>query len=198
MRRSIPLLRSDYQFEPTGNQCHTYGLSLWFPYYGTGVGPQNTNGGAWGPGQYVVRSSLAPAYASSVDVGTASEKDWALLHTMNEEFVRIQDDLLYSDFYPLTEYSLENDVWMALQFDRPAAGSGVVLVFRRPHARAATMRFVLQGLDSGRQYRIENFDRNGSELQYGASLMHRGLEVSLAEAPGSAIVHYERQTGGSA
>ncbi len=198
MRRSIPLLRSDYQFEPTGNQCHTYGISLWLPYYGTGVGPQNTNDGAWGSGQYVVRSSLAPSYASSVDTGTATEEDWALLRTMNEEFVRIQDDLLYSDFYPLTDYSLEDDVWMAFQFDRPAVGSGAVLVFRRRDAQAATMRFFLHGLDAGRQYRIENFDLGGSELLSGKSLMQKGLQFSLLDAPASAIVHYERQSGGSA
>ena len=198
MRRSVPLLRSDYQFEPTGNQCQTYGISLWLPYYGTGVGPQNTNDGAWGTGQYVVRSSLAPSYASSVDVGTASEEDWVLLRTMNEEFVRIQDDLLYSDFYPLTGFSLDDDVWMAFQFDRPAVGSGVVLVFRRPDAQAATMRFVLHGLDAGKQYRVENFDLNGSESLSGKILMHEGLEFSLLHAPGSAIVHYERQSGGSA
>jgi alpha-galactosidase len=198
MRRSVPLLRSDYQFEPTGNQCQTYGISLWLPYYGTGVGPQTTNDGAWGPGQYVVRSSLAPSYTSSVDAGTASKEDWALLRTMNEEFVRIQDDLLYSDFYPLTEFSLEDDVWMAFQFDRPAAGSGVVLVYRRPNAQAATMRFILQGLDAGTQYRIENFDLSGKELLSGKSLMHKGLGFSLLDAPASAIVHYERQPGGSA
>ena len=198
MRRSVPLLRSDYQFEPTGNQCHTYGISLWLPYYGTGVGPQNTNDGAWGPGQYVVRSSLAPSYASSVDVGTANEEDWALLRTMNQEFVRIQDDLLYSDFYPLTEYSLEDDVWMAFQFDRPAAGSGVVLVFRRPSAPAETMRFALHGLDAGGQYRIENFDLGVSEMASGKSLMDKGLEFSRLPAPGSAIVQYERRSGGSA
>jgi alpha-galactosidase len=198
MRRSVPLLRSDYQFEPTGNQCQTYGISLWLPYYGTGVGPQTTNDGAWGSGQYVVRSSLAPSYASSVDAGTASEEDWALLRTMNEEFVRIQDDLLYSDFYPLTEFSLEDDVWMAFQFDRPAAGSGVVLVFRRPDAQAATRRFILHGLDAGRQYRIENFDLSGRELLSGRSLMSQGLKFSLMDAPASAIVHYERQSRGSA
>ena len=198
MRRSIPLLRSDYQFEPIGNQCQTYGLSLWFPYYGTGVGPQQTNDGAWGPGQYVVRSSLAPSYASSVDVATASEEDWALLRTMNEEFARIQDDLLYSDFYPLTDFSLDNDVWMALQFDRPAAGSGVVLVFRRHDAQVPTMRFALQGLVAGGKYRIENFDERGTELLSGARLMLRGLELSLPDAPASAIVRYVRQSGGSA
>jgi hypothetical protein len=117
---------------------------------------------------------------------------------MNEEFVRIQDDLLYSDFYPLTEFSLEEDVWMAFQFDRPAAGSGVVLVFRRSDAQATTMRFILHGLDVDRQYRIEDFDLNSKELLSGKSLMHQGLEFSLLEAPGSAIVHYERQSSGSA
>jgi alpha-galactosidase len=146
----------------------------------------------------VVRSSLAPSYASSVEVGTASEEDWALLRTMNEEFVRIQDDLLYSDFYPLTEFSLENDVWMAFQFDRPAAGSGVVLAFRRPDARATSMRLMLHGLDAAGQYRIENFDLNGSQMLSGKSLMQHGLELSLLDAPASAIVHYERQPGGSA
>jgi alpha-galactosidase len=197
MRRSVPLDRSDYQFEPTGQQCQTYGISLWLPYYGTGVGPQNTHDGAWGSGQYVVRSSLAPSYASSVVARTASDEDWALLRTMNEEFVRIQDDLLYSDFYPLTEFSLEDDVWMAFQFDRPAARSGVVLVFRRPQTKTATMRFTLHGLDAGKRYRIDNFDESGTELLSGKSLMQHGLEVSLSDAPASAIVQYERQSGGS-
>ena len=128
------------------------------------MGPQSTHDGAWGSGQYVVRSSLAPSYASSVDAGTASEEDWALLRTMNEEFVRIQDDLLYSDFYPLTQYSLEDDVWMAFQFDRPMAGSGVVLVFRRPHALTATVRFHLQGLDANSRYQLENFDTSSKDL----------------------------------
>lgn len=87
---------------------------------------------------------------------------------------------------------------MAFQFNRPTAGSGSVLVFRRPDAQAATMRFILQGLDAGSQYRIENFDLVGRELVSGTSLMHKGLEVSLLDAPASAIVHYERQSGGSA
>jgi alpha-galactosidase len=117
---------------------------------------------------------------------------------MNEEFVRIQDDLLYSDFYPLTGFSLADDVWMALQFDRPDAGSGAVLVFRRPDALAATMRFILHGLDAERLYRIDNFDLSGTKLVSGKSLMQQGLEISLLDAPASAIVHYERQTSRSA
>lgn len=37
MRRAVPLLRSDYIMEPVGNQGHTYGLSLWLPFQGTGT-----------------------------------------------------------------------------------------------------------------------------------------------------------------
>ena len=40
LRRAVPLLRSDYQFghEATmPNQGHTYGISSWIPYYGSGL-----------------------------------------------------------------------------------------------------------------------------------------------------------------
>ena len=37
LRRAVPLLRSDYIMEPVGNQCHTYGIAFWYPYYGTGT-----------------------------------------------------------------------------------------------------------------------------------------------------------------
>jgi Glycosyl hydrolase family 36 C-terminal domain len=73
----------------------------------------------------------------------------------------------------------------------------VVLVFRRPHTKTATMRFILHGLDAGKHYRIDNFDESGTELLSGKSLMQHGLEISLSDAPASAIVQYERQSLGS-
>jgi alpha-galactosidase len=36
MRRAVSRTRSDYLIEPIGEQCHTYGIALWLPYYGTG------------------------------------------------------------------------------------------------------------------------------------------------------------------
>jgi alpha-galactosidase len=194
MRRAVPLLRSDYQFEPTGNQSQTFGISFWLPYYGTGIGPQATNGGAWGSSQYVVRSSLAPCYTSAVDATTATDRDWAELISMNHDFERIQDDLLYSDFYPLTEFSLKNDAWMALQFNRPDAGTGTVLVFRRPDARARSMRFLLQGLSATATYQVENLDRAGAQSITGQSLSRSGLQVDLPEAPAAAIFRYKVQS----
>ena len=190
MRRSVPLLRSDYQFEPTGNQSQTFGISLWLPYYGTGVGPQATNGRAWGSGQYVMRSSLAPCYTTAVDPNTATDKDWADLISVNHDFQQIQHDLLYSDFYPLTEFSLKDDAWMVLQFDRPKAGTGTVLAFRRPKVRAKNIRVQLQGLLAAQSYRVKNLDRPGVQTATGQSLYQSGLEVELSEAPAAAIFKY--------
>jgi len=51
MRRAVPLPRSDYIMEPVGNQGHTYGLSFWLPFQGTGTGS-----GALSP--YLLRSTL--------------------------------------------------------------------------------------------------------------------------------------------
>ena len=56
---------------------------------------------------------------------------------------------------------------------------------------------LLHGLDAGQHYRIDNFDENGTELLSGRGLMQHGLEISLSDAPASAIVQYERQSGGS-
>ena len=50
MRRAVPLLRSDYLFEPVGQQGHTYGLSFWLPFHGTGYTPSNAVGWGWGTG----------------------------------------------------------------------------------------------------------------------------------------------------
>lgn len=196
MRRAVPLLRSDYQFEPTGNQSHTYGISFWLPYYGTGVGPQSAHNGDWGSEQYVVRSSLAPCYASSLDAETASDEQWDVLRKMNEDFLEIKDDLLYSDFYPLTAFSLEGNVWMALQYHRPEVGSGVILAFRRPQAAAATKEFRLQGLKSRANYLVENLDGGHGQKLSGQTLASRGVTVSLPTAPAAAIIRY-RELGGA-
>ncbi|MCX5759876.1 MAG: NPCBM/NEW2 domain-containing protein, partial [Candidatus Hydrogenedentes bacterium] len=50
LRRAVPLLRSDWYNNPGGQQCLTYGLSLWIPYHGTGV--------IYERDEYWVRSSM--------------------------------------------------------------------------------------------------------------------------------------------
>jgi hypothetical protein len=59
------------------------------------------------------------------------------------------------------------------------------------------MRLTLQGLDAASRYQVDNFDQSGTKSVSGKSLMRHGLEIALADAPGSAIVRYERQSDGS-
>jgi len=55
-------------------------------------------------------------------------------------------DYYTGDFYPLTPYSLENDVWMAWQFNRSDIGAGMVQAFRRADSFYESARFKLNGL----------------------------------------------------
>ncbi len=59
LRRSVPLLRSDYLSEPIGQQGHTYGIASWMPFYGTGTGATEA---------YEFRSHIGPHLTMGYDV----------------------------------------------------------------------------------------------------------------------------------
>jgi alpha-galactosidase len=98
--------------------------------------------------------------------------------------------LLYSDFYPLTNYSLAVDVWFAFQYNRPESGTGVLEAFRRPGAPTPVRSFASRGLIPGRRYQLKNLATDEVEVRTGRSLMDDGVMISLASAPGAAIVSY--------
>jgi alpha-galactosidase len=99
----------------------------------------------------------------------------------------------YGDYYPLTSYSLEEDAWMAWQFDRPDVGQGMVQVFRRAESPFETARFKLHGLDPKATYRLTNLDQPGSRQATGQELLEQGLPVTLSRRPLSAIITYCKQ-----
>ena len=191
LRRALPLLRSDYQSfqgDPAygpGNQGHTYGLSLWFPYYGQGV--------YYNPRQllYSVRSSLSPAFGFCVDVRTAGV-DWTMVRRIADQWRRVAPCFL-GDFYPLAPYRSENDAWMAWQFDLPESGKGMVQVFRRADSPYESARFRLRGLDADGRYELTDLDDPGRTRQFtGQELREHGLAVVLAEKPSASIFAYTR------
>jgi alpha-galactosidase len=67
LRRGVPFLRSDYQFEPVGQQSRTYGISFWLPFNGGGITPVTPQTGHTGPPRMscAVASCLASALAST-------------------------------------------------------------------------------------------------------------------------------------
>jgi len=194
LRRAVPLLRSDYLFEPVGQQGHTYGLSFWMPFYGTAYCPSNTVGWGWGTGEtsydpYTRRSNMCPANTACFDFRVAVDDD--LIQKLYKEWLRVAPNFS-GDYYPLTEHSLKKDAWIAWQFHRPKQGMGFVQAFRRDKSEDPQGRFKLRGLVPEATYEIQNVDETEKMERAGQELMGEGLEISIETAPGAATVVIER------
>jgi len=181
LRRSVPLHRSDYIFESVGSQCHTYGLAFWVPFYGIGTMAEDP---------YCIRSMLCPHFTGGWDV-RRRDLDYELLRRMIAQWQRVAPYFM-GDYYPLTGYSLENDVWMAWQFDRPDLGEGMVQVFRRADSVYEAGRLRLRGLEPDARYRLTDLDAGRSKQMTGLELMEQGLPVALKERPAAVIITYQR------
>ena len=185
MRRSLPFLRSDSIFDPVGNQGHTYGLSFWLPYHGTGTPPRQFD-------LYELRSHLAcPHDIPCWDVRDRG-LDYDRLRRVVHEW-RGYAGCYFGDFYPLTPYSLAAEAWMAWQFHLPDSGRGLVQAFRRPASVYESARFKLRDLDRGARYLVRDLDRPAPEEMDGATLMDTGLLVTAPAAPCAVVIQYERK-----
>ncbi len=190
LRRALPLLRSDYQSfsgDPSyapGNQCHTYGMAFWIPYFGTGT--------YYNADQlvYATRSYMCPAFGFCWDVRKPGV-DWDQFRRLTEDWKTISDDML-GDYYPLVPYSLEDGVWMAWQFNRPEAGSGFIQAFRRGGSVYESARLKLHGLDPAARYRVADRDAPGSVEMTGRELGDPGLLVTIRDRPGAVILTYRQ------
>jgi len=192
MRRSVPLLRSDYLFEPIGQQAHTYSLSSWLPFYGTGYCPSNAAGWGWGTGglsydPYIRRSNMCPSNIGCFDFRVKVDDE--LILKLYNEWLEIGPDY-FGDYYPLTDYSLTEDVWMAWQFNRPDSGEGFVQAFRRQKSFYSAVQLKLRGLNSEATYLIRNYDLPETTTASGRELMEKGLEITIPESPGAATIKY--------
>lgn len=200
MRRSVPRTRSDYLFEPVGEQSHTYGLAFWLPYYGTGcmdaVTDQETNNHFYGSlashtdEAYFFRSELNPVMIWSSDV---SRKDlhYDVLRKLLAQWKEVSPNML-GDYYPLTPYSTAQNEWIAWQFDRPDLGVGMVQVFRRSENTRKSVGLKLCGLNVHSRYTVTNLDVDGSKIYTGRQLMDEGLHVAIPEQPGAVILTYKK------
>ncbi len=183
LRRAVPLLRSDYIFQPTSNQCQTYGIAAWIPFYGTGTIQIDP---------YIFRSEMCPHITYAYDM-RRDDLDYNLARQMQRQWQEHVAPNYYGDYYPLTSYSLEEDVWLAWQFDRPESGQGVVQVFRRPHSPYTSASFRLHALDPDARYMVTNVDTLHVLHMMGRALMEEGVPVAVAQAPSALILTYRRE-----
>ena len=178
--RSIALWRTDYQYyEPSGYQCHTYGLHFFLPASGTG----NAN-----PQKYYFRSSMGGAMVMGWELNGAFNVDLAVDDIAEFRSLRAY---LYGDYYPLTEYSTGDDAWAAFEWNRPEERDGIVLAFRRPMAREASIAVKLGGLEPAADYEVSYEDYGVALVKSGREL-GEGLSIKIPEAPGSLLIKYKR------
>lgn len=182
LRRSVPLLRSDYIFDWTGEQCHTYGFASWVPYWGTGLIDFDA---------YSFRSCMGLDTTLSCDA-RRKDLDWNLLRKLTAQWRDLAPNF-QGDYYPLTKYSGEDDVWMAWQFDAPEKGQGMVQAFRRPKSNYESARFALNGLEPDAVYVVTDVDENKPREITGRELAEKGLLITLPATPGSSVITYKRR-----
>ncbi len=194
MRRSVPLLRSDYLFEPVGQQGHTYGLSFWLPFHGTGYCPSNTAGWGWGTGgqsyaPYTRRSNMCPANIGLFDFRVAVDDE--LILKLYREWLEVAP-AYFGDYYPLTDYNLSQQDWIAWQFDRPDEGAGFVQAFRRENCIFSSAEIPLRGLDADAVYEVQDFDGADTLRLSGRRLLETGLPIHIPARPGAVTVKYTK------
>jgi alpha-galactosidase len=182
LRRSVPLLRSDYILEPVGNQGHTYGIALWVPFFGTG-------GNVADP--YVLRSVMMPGSNTCFDV---RRKD------LNYDVIRREVGLwrqyapnFFGDYYPLTTYNLDSASWIGWQFDRSEEGEGMIQMFRRAESPYESARVKLRGLDADAVYAFTNVDMPGTTEISGREVMEKGIQIPIEKRPGAAVILYKKK-----
>ena len=196
MRRALPLLRSDYLFEPVGQQGETYGLSFWIPFHGTAYCPSNSSHG-WGYGTgskaaygpYVRRSNMCPSGTGCFDF--REPVDDALILKLYKEW-RDVGRYYFGDYYPLTDYNRSADAWIGWQFHSKEDGAGFVQAFRRDKCIYTAGQLQLRGLDPDTTYAVTDFDDASRTVRKtGLELMEKGIPVVIPERPGAALLKYE-------
>jgi len=187
MRRALPFVRSDYVFEPTGQQGHMYGISQWLPFHGTGMSPVAVD---WD--MYHFRSTMSPNIVMGWDMRNR-DLNYGLLRTWTRQW-RALAPYYAGDYYPLTDWSIAENAIIAWQFDRPDLGEGMVQAFRRPDCPVEKCSFPLSGIDTARQYEICNIDLNKPVIVSGQELAQEGIGVSFEGKPSAVVMTYRAIT----
>ncbi len=181
MRRAVPLLRSDYIFEPIGQQGHTYGLSLWLPFFGTGIKATDP---------YDVRSTMCMGFTSGWDV-----RDTSLPYDSLRKLISQWREYAwhyYGDFYPITDHNLDNSRWIAWQYNSPKQGKGIVQAFRRAGCPEASLTVKLRGLSPKAEYAVRDIDTNEGGTFTGRELMDKGFTIDSQSSPSAKVVEYKK------
>ncbi len=180
--RSAPLWRTDYNYgEPTGYQCHAYGLHYYLPVHGTGIFKAD---------DYTFLSGLG---AAAILGWSINDKSTTIREMQNviSTFKELRP-FIYEDYYPLTgvrNYHKQH-IWLAYQFNRPEQNDGLVVAFRRKDCYMEKITVKLNGLVEAGTYALHYANENVTTLKTGKEMME-GFELYSAQKPSSLLITYQ-------
>ncbi len=185
-KRSVPLWRSDYNcevysdvYEATQNQ--TYGLGLYLPFSSVGQGMTFN--------KYKDRSLTT--CSTVLSIGTAKPDE--LTNVPFDQVKQVWDDLksynylMSGDFYPLSDFSLNDNSSMVFQYDYPEKGEGCVICFRRANSPYPEIELLLKAIDPQATYKIVDLDSANEKIVKGAELEKFSIKLDRLE---SRVVKY--------
>ena len=178
LRRSIPLWRSDYACKANsvaeGQQAHGANFSMWLPYAGTSPGR------IFDP--YRMRSAYTGAltmnYGYSERENPCDETQAEWIKKYAEEYLRARP-YFSCDIYPLTDALDGDSAWLAVQYDRPEEGDGIIQIFKREKSPYTSASFELSKIKADKTYRFTDADDNTSLEISGRTLIEKGLNVDI-------------------
>jgi alpha-galactosidase len=178
IKRSFSFWRDDDCWKSNVEQCFTYGLATWFPVGGRGT--ITTDPYDWQSGMGAIFTSCF--------LNIPTKNIYFSEHI--PKYLQLRN-LFTGDFYPFTEYSQADNVWMAWQFNTVETNEGIVQAFRRQESTTGSMTFKLKGLVPGYNYSLYNIDTKKTSIRSGNDLMNTGLTISL-DIRTSALIKYSR------
>jgi alpha-galactosidase len=123
-------------------------------------------------------------------IGTDLAKpQWQTLRQRIADYRKVAD-YFYGDYYPLTEYSRAQNVWMAWEFVRPELGDGLLQVFRRVDSPYETARLRLRGLKAKARYVLTDLDTGRTREEKGRDLTNDGLRMTMPRARTAALLTF--------
>ncbi len=192
LKRSIPLWRSDRMCQANYPeriaQTHNMTFSLWMPYSGTSTGRH------FDP--YRIRSAYAGGmtlnytYTEYTPFGE-NPRENEELRKYCREYLRVRP-YFSEDVYPLTKPSETEDVWSAVQFDRPEQGDGIIQVFRREEAPYEKASFTLGNVNENASYCFTDADTNEKQVILGKNLKNAGFSVEILQKRAAKLYFYEK------
>jgi alpha-galactosidase len=204
IQRAVFMHRCDYQcggihesdraFNPKGLQAQTHGISFWAPLTTGSTRQLDTYAirSAYSPGLHAPMGTLVDLfYLDPPEPPSAEEFDVALLRKLLHEYMSLRH-CFYGDYYPLTRYSLEDDAWIAWQFDRPDLEEGIVQAFRRSESDIVASEYTLHGLDRDATYELTNLDLPEITTMTGTELMNKGLMVTIPDRRAAIVIRYRK------